>query len=166
MSSVRSPWFIDGHTSESGTGEGVASLLSSTPFIKAMESSKEAHAEIVFDAFINAIQRLEQLLDRETAMLIENQPVTFDDFNHKKRHGLLELSRAIDAMRGLDRDCHAHDPKTPLARLRMKLQKNLVVLQTHLDAVGTIAAIIARAIHEYESDGTYTPELGDKCRSR
>jgi hypothetical protein len=35
-----------------------------------------------------------------------------------------------------------------------------------LDAVGAIAAIIARAIQQHESDGTYTPELGDNGRSR
>jgi hypothetical protein len=79
-------------------------------------------------------------------MLIEHQPITFDDFNHKKRHGLLELSR--DAMRGIDRDSRSHEPNAPLTRLRMKLQKNLVILQTHLDAVGTIAVIIARAMHD------------------
>ena len=162
MLSVRPPQFIEGHASDSGTGERPASLLSSAPFTKASEFGKEAHAEIVFDAFINAVERLEQLLDKETTMLIEHQPITFDDFNHKSRHGLLELSRAMDAMRGLDRDSRSHDPKAPLTRLRMKLQKNLVTLQTHLDAVGTIAAIIARAMHEHESDGTYTPELGEK----
>lgn len=166
MLSVCSPSFIEGHASESGTGESPASLLSSAPGTKVREFGKDARAEIVFDALINAVERLERLLDKETTMLIEHQPVTFDDFNHKKRHGLLELSHAMDAMRGLDRDCHSHDPKAPLARLRVKLQKNLVILQTHLDAVGTIAAIIARAIHEHESDGTYTPELGDKGRSR
>jgi hypothetical protein len=68
----------------------------------------------------------------------------------------------MDAMRGLDRDNRSHEPNAPLARLRMKLQKNLVIIQTHLDAVGTVAAIIARAMHEHESDGTYTPELGEK----
>ena len=69
---------------------------------------------------IKAVERLEQLLDKETTMLIEHQPITFDDFKHKKRHGLLELSHAMDATRGLDRDSRSHDPKPPLAPLRMK----------------------------------------------
>jgi hypothetical protein len=137
-----------GHASESGTGESPASLLSSAPFTKASEFGKEAHSEIVFDAFIKAVERLEQHLDKETTMLIEHQPITFDGFNHKKRHGLLELSRAMDAMRGLDRDSRSHEPNAPLTQLLMKLQNNLVILQTHLDAVGTIAAIIARAMHD------------------
>jgi hypothetical protein len=166
MQSECSPWLIERQASDSGTGEIPASLQSSTACTKVNEFAKEAHTEIIFDAFINAVKRLERLLDRETAMLIEHQPITLDDFNHKKRHGLLELSRAMDAMRGLDRDCLGHDPKAPLAGLRVKLQKNLMILQTHLDAVGTIAAIIARAIQEHESDGTYTAKHNDMGRSR
>jgi hypothetical protein len=84
MLSVRPPQFIEGHASESGMGESPASLLSSAPFTKASEFGKEAHSEIVFDAFIKAVERLEQLLDKETTMLIEHQPITFDDFNQKK----------------------------------------------------------------------------------
>jgi hypothetical protein len=64
-----------------------------------------------------------------------------------------------------DRDSHTRDLKAALAGLREKLQKNLAILQTHLDAVGAIAAIISRAIQEHESDGTYTPELGRNGRS-
>jgi hypothetical protein len=50
---------------------------------------------IIFDAFVNAVERLEGLLDKETAMLIEHRTIALDDFNHKKRHALLELSRAM-----------------------------------------------------------------------
>jgi len=166
MQSSYSSWFIERQASNSGTGESPASLRSSLPSTKMKEFGKEAHTEIIFDAFINAVERLERLLDSETAMLIEQQPIALHDFNHKKRHGLLELSRAMDAMREHDRGCPGRDPKATLARLRMKLQMNLTILQTHLDAVGAIAAIIARAIQQHESDGTYTPELGDNGRSR
>jgi len=166
MRSRYAPWFIERQASTFGTGEGPALLQSSVPRTKVKEFSDEAHAEIIFGGFTNAVERLERLLDRETAMLIGQQPIALDDFNHKKRHGLLELSRAMDAMRGLNRDCLGHDPKETLARLRVKLQMNLAILRTHMDAVGAIAAIIARAIQEHESDGTYTPDLGEKGRSR
>lgn len=147
-------------------GESSALPPASELCAKGRGIAKKARADILFDAFTGAVERLERLIDRETEILIEHQPVALDDFNHKKRHGLLELSRAMEAMRGLDRDCLEHDPKAPLARLRVKLQKNLTILQTHLDAIGAIAANIARAIHEHESDGTYTPELGEKGRPR
>jgi hypothetical protein len=164
MQSGCSPWFIEKQMSDSGTGE--SSALLNTPCTEVKGFAKEAQTKIIFDAFNNAVDRLERLLDRETAMLIEHQPIALDDFNRKKRHGLLELSRAMDAMRGLHHDFHGHDPKVPLARLRVKLQKNLMILQTHLDAVGAIAAIIGRAIQDHESDGTYTPVLGNMSRPR
>jgi hypothetical protein len=166
MQSRYSSRFIEKLASNSGTVDSPSSLLSSVPCAKVKEFGKEVHPEIIFDAFINAIERLERLLDSETAMLLKHQPVTLHDFNHKKRHGLLELSRAMDTIRELNRDCPGYDPKATLARLRMKLQQNLTILQTHLDAVGAIAAIIARAIQQHESDGTYTPEYGDNGRFR
>lgn len=161
-----SPRFIERQAPDSGDRERAPSLQPPPPFVRGKEFANESHPAIVFDAFINAVERLERLLDRETAMLIEHQPIALDDFNHKKSHGLLELSRAMDAMRGLDRDSHGLDPNAPLARLRVKLQKNLTILQMHLDAVGAITAIIAHTIQEHESDGTYTPELGGKGKPR
>jgi hypothetical protein len=162
MRSTHAPWFIDRQVSTFRAGEGPALLQSAVPRAEAKEFSDEARAEIIFCVFINAVERLEGLLDRETAMLIGHQPIALEDFNHKKRHGLLELIRAMDAMRGFDRDFFGRDAKETLAQLRVKLQKNLAILRMHMDAVGAIAAIIAQAIQEYESDGTYTPYLGDK----
>ena len=120
---------------------------------------------IIFDNFMNAIERLERIIDKETALLMEHQPISFDDFNHKKRHSLLELSRALDAIHALG---HRLDlaPNASLKRLRIKLQKNLSILQTHLNAAGAVATIIARTIHQHESDGTYTPELAKGLKFR
>jgi hypothetical protein len=43
-----------------------------------------------------------------------------------------------------------------LAILRSKLERNSTILQIHLRAVQEVAAIIARAIQDAESDGTYS----------
>jgi hypothetical protein len=136
----------------------VLQAVSQTQFISGGRTSFTSAGDpaIVFNAFVNTVVRLERLLDRETAMLSEHQILAFDDFNRKKCHGLLELRRAIDAMHGLDRADLGFDAKPVLAQLRMKLQKNLMMLQTHLDAARSVAAIIARTIQEHESDGTYT----------
>jgi hypothetical protein len=69
-------------------------------------------------------------------------------------------------MRELHFESLGLDPKPIIARLRGKLQSNLTVLQTHLNAVAAIAAIIARTIEEQESDGTYTPDDTRKARQR
>ncbi len=62
----------------------------------------------------------------------------------------------MSACRSLDRSVFEAETKAPLARLRKKLERNLVSLQTHLKAVSEIAAIITRAIQDHESDGTYS----------
>ncbi len=158
--------FLEKQAFDSGTPIIKASLPSVPRCAKVLKSGMEADVAIIFDAFVNAVERLEGLLDKETAMLIEHRTIALDDFNHKKRHALLELSRAMETVRGADRDCLTRDLKAALAGLREKLQKNLAILQTHLDAVGAIAAIISRAIQEHDSDGTYTSELGRNGRSR
>ncbi len=107
-------------------------------------------------AFVNAVERLERILDAETDMLNRNKPIALQDFNHRKSHGLLELSRAMSACRANDRSIFDFEARAPLGRLRGKLESNLSSLKTHLAAVSEIAAIIARAIQDHESDGTYT----------
>ncbi len=128
------------------------------------QSQKDAQAEIAFAVFNNAVERLECLLEEETTMLSSHKFISLDDFNHKKRHGLLELSRAINVMRALDHNYLAHEQKALLERLRVKLENNLMILQAHLDAVRALASTITRIIQDHESDGTYTPLVVDKSR--
>jgi hypothetical protein len=108
------------------------------------------------EAFVTAIERIERLLDLETEMLKQHRPIVLHNFNHKKSHGLLELTRTMDALRALDNPAADFDLRAPLERLRVKLESNLAMLQMHLNAVGEIAEIIARAIQDHESDGTYS----------
>ncbi len=122
-----------------------------------------ARGRAMLEAFVNAIERLEGVLDQETQMLDQNMPIAFHDFNHRKSHGLLELSRAMIACRALDRSAFDAETSAPLARLRVKLESNLASLQTHLTAVGEIAAVIARAIQDHELDGTYTARRSARC---
>ncbi len=110
----------------------------------------------MIEGFLKTVERIEKVLDLETQMLEENKPFALHDFNHKKSHGLLELSRAMSACRSLDRATFEAVTKVPVARLRGKLERNLARLETHLKAVTEIAAIITRAIQDHESDGTYS----------
>ncbi len=106
----------------------------------------------MLDAFIKTVKRLEQVVEGETAALQQNKAVDLSEFNHKKRHGLLELSRT---MRVLDSET-LERAEPELRRLRGKVEKNLSILEIHIKAVHEVAAIIATAIQEYESDGTYS----------
>ncbi len=51
-----------------------------------------------------------------------------------------------------------------LAELRGKLENNLAVLDIHLKAVRQVSALIARAIEEDSSDGTYSASINRSAR--
>jgi len=143
---------------------GSTPLLNSGPLqtqparVEWQELANEVDPAIAFDAFINCIERREQLVDLETAMLNQHEPVAFDELNLKKSQGLLELRRTTGAIQTLGCTASRLDFEPALARLRSKLQGNLSVLQMQMNAAAAVAAVIERTIEEHESDGTYTPE--------
>lgn len=120
----------------------------------------QAEWQVRFEALRNAVARLECLLDQENALLDRHEPTSLLDINYRKSQGLLELSRTMNALRGIDVSSCGFDVKAPLARLREKLAENQRSLQVHLTAVQEVALIIARAIQEHESDGTYGAGIG------
>ncbi len=109
----------------------------------------------MLDAFLNTIERLECVIEAETAALQQQTGLDLSEFNHKKRHGVLELSRTIRVLDEETLEC----AQGPLHRLRDKVEKNLSILEIHMRAVHAVSDIIANAIQERESDGTYSPRL-------
>ncbi len=103
------------------------------------------------------IQRLEEVVDQETAALKSRKAVDLKDFNDRKSHALLDLSRALRQMQaGGANQAHL---KSRLADLRAKLEVNRRVLQMHLEAVREVSTTLADAIREQDSDGTYSPSV-------
>jgi hypothetical protein len=103
--------------------------------------------------FIKSIERLEETIDAETAALLSQEPVDYQEFNRRKSQSLLELSRLVRTLHG--------EPIKPeavkrLERLRSKLEVNHSVLEMNLRAVQEVGDIIAGAIQRAESDGTYS----------
>jgi hypothetical protein len=104
------------------------------------------------DTCLRAIERIEHLVDEETAALSVGTAADLDGFTRRKSHALLELTRAL---RGFDAS-HARTLEPRLKPLRDKLAANAATLRRHLDAVQEVSAVLARAIRDAESDGTYT----------
>jgi flagellar biosynthesis/type III secretory pathway chaperone len=99
------------------------------------------------------LQRLEEVVQQETEALQSRRVVDLQDFNTRKSHCLLELTRALRLIEGAPLD------KVLVARLtglRSMLEANRAVLKTHLDAAQEVSTIIADALREAESDGTYS----------
>jgi hypothetical protein len=104
-------------------------------------------------ALIGVIERLEQVVDQETADLRANRPVDLAETNGRKSHGLLELMRG---MRGIDPAALDRPLADRLRALRMKLDRNQATLRMHMDAVQEIASMLTGAMRDAESDGTYS----------
>lgn len=102
------------------------------------------------------IQRLEEVVEQETAALRSRQAVDLKDFNDRKSHALLDLTRALRQVQG-----GANQPylMNRLGELRAKLEVNRRVLQMHLEAVREVSTTLADAIRDADSDGTYTPAM-------
>lgn len=108
------------------------------------------------DACLRALERIEQVVDQETLALQRHARSDLGDFNARKSHALLELSRA---MKGLDRASAGAALAPQLAVVREKLGRNGAVLRMHIEAVGEVSAMMAGALRDAESDGTYSAAL-------
>lgn len=100
-----------------------------------------------------AIDRIEEVVEQETAALRNRAQVDLKDFNNRKSHGLLELTRA---MRLFEIGELGEPQRARLAGLRAKLEKNRAALEMHLEAVREISTMMAEAVQDAESDGTYS----------
>jgi hypothetical protein len=109
-----------------------------------------------FEMCLRAIERIEEVVDQETQVLARNEAVDLAEFSRRKSHGLLDLTRG---MRGLDPASLKGAIEPRLRPLRAKLAENSAALRRHLDAVQEVSAIMARAIREGESDGTYSSAI-------
>lgn len=119
-----------------------------------------SHRAILRDGLFRTIERIGKIIDLETESLQHYRPIDLGTFNHQKSRDLLELTRA---MRALPPGSFDAEILQKLAQLRAKLEKNLAVLNTHLKAVRQVSALIARAIEDDNSDGTYSavvPRMG------
>lgn len=107
------------------------------------------------DAFIDlAVRRLLQVVEEETRRLEAKAATELQEFNLRKSQGLYELSRALHRLAG-----RPLSPSTleGMRSLRIALRDNHAALHIHLQAVREIADVVATAIREAESDGTYGP---------
>lgn len=106
-------------------------------------------------SLISSLDRLESVVDQETAALEARMPIDLQEMNRRKSRSLLELSRAVRILP----DRVAPELQDRVVDLRRKLQRNCEVLAMHLDAAREISSILNGALRAAESDGTYTTAL-------
>lgn len=111
-----------------------------------------------YDAFFAVVERLEAVLDDETAALAAQRHADITDFTRQKRQGFLELNRIL---RSIDNAIPSQSILARLADFRSKLEANDAMLRRQLRAVQEVTDIIVRVMQDHESDGTYSRSYGN-----
>jgi hypothetical protein len=108
--------------------------------------------EPVMGALAGALSRLEEVIGQESMALEARHAIDLQDFNRRKSRSLLELTRIIRALPPKVMD---DGVRLRIDRLRLSLVRNKELLRIHLAAAQEIAEVLAGAIGDAESDGTY-----------
>ena len=103
-----------------------------------------------------AIERLIDVIERETRDLAGPGPVDYRAHSQRKSQGLLELSRLEPKLAGVRSHPRA---RAALAELLRRLDDNQKLLHARLRAARTIADVLARASRDGQSDGTYSAHV-------
>jgi hypothetical protein len=104
-------------------------------------------------AALPIVERLVATIEAENRDLEQGRRVKYEAYSQSKNQGLLELNRLALALGGATAAGPLHDA---LAELHAKLAINRRALAVQLKACQAVSEIIARAIQEGQSDGTYT----------
>jgi hypothetical protein len=94
-----------------------------------------------------------QSLDAESEQIASGKRVDYEALNQRKSQALLELTRLAPMVEGAEATPAL---RNALETLRAKLDANQRLLKTQLNAARKVADIIARAIRDMQSDGTYS----------
>jgi hypothetical protein len=116
-------------------------------------SSARRRQESAPAAALPIVERLSQTIAAETEAIGRGGPVAYEDFSRRKNQGLLELNRLGPALK---RAPASEALREALAELHARLEANRRSLGLQLRASIAVAEIIARAIRDGQSDGTYT----------
>lgn len=103
---------------------------------------------------VSVIERLSLVVKAENDDLTERRAVDYPAHSQRKSQGLLELNRVRPALAAISANPAA---RVALAGLSAELDINHRLLRTQLKAAQTVSSLIAEAIREGQSDGTYAP---------
>ena len=104
-------------------------------------------------AALPIVERLRDAVAAENEDIARGGRVPYEIYSLRKNHALLELNRLIPALDGARADGRLGEA---LADCLTRLEANARALRIQLKASAAVAEIIAKAIRDGQSDGTYT----------
>jgi hypothetical protein len=99
------------------------------------------------------VERLIRTVAAETEDIASGRRAPYELYGQRKSQALLELNRLTPALAGVG---GGERLRAALAELNAALEANKRALHVQLKASIAVAEIIARAIRDGQSDGTYT----------
>ena len=101
------------------------------------------------------VERVRGAVEAENRELLEFRVSDYQAHNERKSHGLLELNRLQSVLSKV----RAHPAaRAALLGLSAELTANRRLLLSQLRAAQTVSGIVARAIRDGQSDGTYSAQ--------
>jgi hypothetical protein len=117
------------------------------------QSSPAPSVEAALAMALPIVERLRQTAAFETEDIARGRPVPYEAYSARKNQGLMELNRLVPALAGATPSGALREAPADLAAA---LEANGRALGVQLKASVAVAEIIARAIRDGQSDGTYT----------
>jgi hypothetical protein len=117
------------------------------------QSSAGPSVEAALAMALPIVERLRQTAASETEDIAQGRPAPYEAYSARKNQGLMELNRLLPALAGATPSAALREA---LADLAGALEANRRALGVQLKASVAVAEIIARAIRDGQSDGTYT----------
>ncbi len=104
-------------------------------------------------AALPVVERLTRTVTAETEDIVAGRPAPYELYGQRKNQGLIELNRLLPVFA---KTGGGESLGPALAGLNTALAANKRALGLQLKAAMAVADIIARAIRDGQSDGTYT----------
>lgn len=102
---------------------------------------------------VMTIERVKSVIDEDTQFLKSGDLTDVAKYSERKNRSLIELNRALKMM---PQDQSASERlEIYLKPLRVKLAENADLLSARLNAIREVSDLIAQAIKDAQSDGTY-----------
>ncbi|AQS40923.1 MAG: Hypothetical protein BHV28_02000 [Candidatus Tokpelaia hoelldobleri] len=104
-----------------------------------------------------AIRGLIEVVDHESGLLEQYRNPDYSEINARKARGIRVLNQTMTEYATELNEMERVEVEQHLATLQVRLDRNRVLLEMHLDAVGEMAQLLQQAYDEQEADGTYDP---------
>lgn len=130
----------------------IVAMLDATP----MDKNILVEGEPLLRPVVRAIERLEDVVETETRLLMDGVNPDLADINARKSRGLYDFNNAMRRAVSIAEPAAMRSLQPLLDNLKQKLERNCEALQLHLQAVGELAQLIRGALETQDADGTYS----------